>query len=140
MEVREIFAKKAKARMEVLGITQTELAKSLKTDQGAISAYINAKRNPQLDTVTKWAEALGVTVGWLLSEDDAAIYIAREPSPAELLEAISSKMLEEGKLLTALTILLRNASRESVLDVALAALSPFAHQGPNQTEHKASVG
>lgn len=48
------------------GISQGEIARTLKTDKGFVSNIENGKTNPTLATITKLAKAVGVTTGELL--------------------------------------------------------------------------
>lgn len=44
------------------GVTQQELAEHLKISQNTISQYVNAKREPNLDTICKICNYLGIKV------------------------------------------------------------------------------
>ena len=50
----------------VKGITQGDIAKSLGVSRGFVSNLENGKTNPTLATITRVAEALGVTTDELL--------------------------------------------------------------------------
>lgn len=139
MEAIDIFAKKAKLRMEELHLTQADLAKRLNVEQPAVSLYLRGKRNPGIDTAIRWAEALDVPVGWLLNDSDDSQILLREPTKIEIAETVLSSILDEGKLLTAITLLLRNGNNEPFLDGALAVLSVGLDSSPNQSQHKAGV-
>lgn len=135
--VIDIFAKNAKKRMGTLGLNQGDMAKRLSKDQSVVSKILNGNNPPNLTTLCEWADALEVSVSWLLADEDDEVKVMREPSKEELAELVLSPILGEGKLLTALTLLLRNAHRESFLDGALAVLSVGIDSTSNQSEHKA---
>lgn len=48
------------------GISQGQIARTLKTDKGFISNIENGKTNPTLATISKLAKAIGVQVGELM--------------------------------------------------------------------------
>lgn len=135
--VVDIFAKNASARMQHLGLTQLDLGKLLNKDQSVVSKALSGDINPTLETMEKWADALRVPVSWLVSDESSSSVVIREPSKEEIAERMLTDYLGEGKLLTAITLLLRNASRESFLDGALAVLSVGIDSTSNQSEHKA---
>ncbi len=56
----EVFAQRLRAIMEEKGVTQTQLADSLKIGQSAISNMLHRQCRPQRRTVLRLAEALGV--------------------------------------------------------------------------------
>jgi len=62
------FGKKLKECREAKGISQSELAKSLKTNHSIIGKYERDEVAPSIDVVKKLADALDTTVGYLLSE------------------------------------------------------------------------
>ena len=59
----EMFAERLRAIMEEKGLTQTQLAESLKIGQSAISNMLHRQCRPQRRTVLRIAEALGVDPG-----------------------------------------------------------------------------
>lgn len=50
-------------------MSQAQLAKTLGIAPGTLSGYLNDKNNPQITDVAKFAQKLGVTIGWLCGED-----------------------------------------------------------------------
>lgn len=48
------------------GLSQTDIAKSLGVSRGFVSNIENGKRNPTLSTITRLANAVGVTADELL--------------------------------------------------------------------------
>ncbi len=48
------------------GISQVDIARSLKVSRGFISNIENGKTNPTLATITKLADAVGVSINELL--------------------------------------------------------------------------
>ncbi|TVS20258.1 MAG: XRE family transcriptional regulator [Planctomycetaceae bacterium] len=56
----EMFAQRLRAIMKEKGVTQTQLAESLKIGQSAISNMLHRQCRPQRRTVLRLAEALSV--------------------------------------------------------------------------------
>ena len=54
-------------------VTQKDLAKKLNIAPTTLNGYISNKREPDLETLKKIAQALGVTVGYLLGVEDGMI-------------------------------------------------------------------
>ena len=65
------FAERLKIVQQTRHITQYELARQLGISPGTLSAYLNDKNNPQIHEVARFAQTLGVSVGWLCGEDPA---------------------------------------------------------------------
>jgi transcriptional regulator with XRE-family HTH domain len=57
-------------RIEELQTTLKAIGEKMGTGHGQISRYLNGHTQPQLDSLDKLAEALGVSTAWLISEDD----------------------------------------------------------------------
>lgn len=50
------------SRRRTLGLNQRELAETMGTAQSAVCDLENARHEPRFDTLTRWAEALGMRV------------------------------------------------------------------------------
>ncbi len=57
---------RARSRLKQLGITQTDLAKSLDAPVSRINAYLIGAREPSFEQFKLIVSALGVTSDWLL--------------------------------------------------------------------------
>lgn len=66
----EVFASRLKKEREKKGWTQEYLAKQLSIEIGTLSGYERNYRSPNLDMVKKIAEALSLSVDYLLGLDD----------------------------------------------------------------------
>ena len=68
------FGEKVKNERNRLGLTQDELAKKIGVTRRVISSYENDSSRPRgTERYKKLAEALGVNINYLLSEDEAFI-------------------------------------------------------------------
>jgi transcriptional regulator with XRE-family HTH domain len=63
------------------GMTRAALAKAAGVSGAYVTYAENGERNPSLDIIERWAEALGI-------EDPRALYL--EPTSAELLRAFTA--------------------------------------------------
>ena len=68
------FGEKVKNELNRLGLNQDELAKKIGVTRRVISSYENDSSRPRgTERYKKLAEALGVNINYLLSEDEAFI-------------------------------------------------------------------
>ena len=73
------FGEKIKAERKKLGLTQIELGKKIGVTNRVITSYENNNSFPRTrEAYKKLADALGVNVNYLLSDDDAFILDAKE--------------------------------------------------------------
>lgn len=79
------FADRLRQIQKERDLTQVQLANILKITPSTLSSYINDRKNPQLDSVAKFAKELGVTVGWLCGDDVEA---KRPETYVEVIKAI----------------------------------------------------
>lgn len=63
------FADRLKIIQRSRRMSQAQLAKILGIAPGTLSGYMNDKNNPQITDVARFAQVLGVTIGWLCGED-----------------------------------------------------------------------
>ena len=63
------FADRLKIIQRSRRMSQAQLAKTLGIAPGTLSGYMNDKNNPQITDVARFAQVLGVTIGWLCGED-----------------------------------------------------------------------
>jgi transcriptional regulator with XRE-family HTH domain len=64
------FIAQIENKMEIDGITKTELAKRLSVTQSAVSQILNNSKNMSLETAIKYARAVGLKVS-VVAYDDA---------------------------------------------------------------------
>jgi transcriptional regulator with XRE-family HTH domain len=67
--------------MRARGLDQAGLAELAEISQSAVSRHLRAERAPHMDSVKKYAQALGLSVGYLVSGEEAAVGQAA-PAPA----------------------------------------------------------
>lgn len=73
------FGEKIKAERKKLGLTQIELGERIGVTNRVITSYENGKSYPRTrEAYKKIANALGVNVNYLLSDDDAFVMEAKE--------------------------------------------------------------
>lgn len=73
------FGEKIKAERKKLGLTQIELGERIGVTNRVITSYENGKSFPRTrEAYKKIADALGVNVNYLLSDDDAFVMEAKE--------------------------------------------------------------
>ena len=73
------FGEKIKAERKKLGLTQIELGERIGVTNRVITSYENGKSFPRTrEAYKKIADALGVNVNYLLSDDDAFVMEAEE--------------------------------------------------------------
>lgn len=130
------FVKKCRIRMEELQLTQVELADRMGVKQSNISAYLLGKASPGLEVIYKYAEALEVSPGWLISEDDGMVR-TRKPSKEDIIETLATSLLPEGKKLTALSLVLH--ADDAILETLLHSFQSFLDQGSDDTKRHSST-
>ena len=83
-----------RARRRALGLTMKQLASTVGVTEAAISHYETGRREPDPDMLGRIANALGVTVDYLLGrEDPPAPVPAQEKAPADM-RAEAKRLLE----------------------------------------------
>lgn len=80
------FGQKIKAIMKQRGITQTWLAQKTGITEATLSRYVNGSRKPQADTAASIAEALDLSLDYLMG-------ITCSPAPIKNLSTEESIML-----------------------------------------------
>lgn len=65
-EWNEKFRKRLSARMELIGITNRELARRIYLSEKTVGSYRNGVRTPTAYTITLMAEALDCTIEYLI--------------------------------------------------------------------------
>lgn len=61
---------KVKQLMESQNLNQKELSKKSGITEASVFRYLSGDRKPRMDIIINFAQALGVTTDYLLSEDD----------------------------------------------------------------------
>lgn len=99
-----MFAKNLRVAMEERRITLTELAGITGISKSGISQYLSGKVTPKSDFLVKLADALDVTVEWLL-----AVHTEDEEAPTgRMTVSMAAKML--GKSEQFVRVALQNAT------------------------------
>lgn len=95
----EVLINNIKKVMHAGGITQADLAKHTGIAQSHISAYLNRKNTPGIDTINAMAKALGVPISALFKADSTPVPVTRPPTEEELMGAIieRSRLSKEKK-------------------------------------------
>lgn len=83
----DIFAKRLRERAEQLRISNSEAARRIGLEEGRYGHYIAGRREPDLATFKRIAEALGVTPDWLLGVEDR---LQNDGKKAELLTRLEN--------------------------------------------------
>ena len=69
-EIKKIFGQRLTEARKACGITQLSLAEKLNYSDKAVSKWERGESLPDVLTIMKIGEALGVTMSYLLGEDD----------------------------------------------------------------------
>lgn len=69
---KEEFTTRTNKILKEKGITQKELSKMSKITEASLSRYLSGSLIPRIDVVRNIAEALGVSVSYLIGESDNA--------------------------------------------------------------------
>ena len=64
------FADRVRVVLALDGITQTELAKRIGSTQATVAQTLYRVKDPRMDTLVRYANALNVTVGYLAGMED----------------------------------------------------------------------
>lgn len=84
-----------RTRRRILGLTMKQLANIVGVTEAAISHYETGRREPDNDMLLRIANALGVTVDYLISNEESPDLVpAQEKSPAD--DRAEAKQLLEG--------------------------------------------
>lgn len=78
--MKNVFSERLKQARIDAGMTQTEMEKAFKLSHTIISFYETGKRVPRIDTAAYIAQALGISLDWLMGLDDNK---ASQPRTAE---------------------------------------------------------
>lgn len=70
MTVNEVFAKNLRTRMEIVGMSQCELARRLDSCHVAVWKWCNGKSMPHVPTYLTLVKVLGVTAEALMRDYD----------------------------------------------------------------------
>lgn len=69
--MKSVFMQRMKETMQEKGIRQTDLVEKTGIDKGALSSYMNGRYMPNAEKFAKIANALGVSVDYLLGKEEA---------------------------------------------------------------------
>lgn len=82
-----------RTRRRILGLTMKQLANIVGVTEAAISHYETGRREPDNDMLLRIANALGVTVDYLIGhEDSPAKVTAQEKAPSTIDEQIMREL------------------------------------------------
>ena len=82
-----------RTRRRILGLTMKQLANIVGVTEAAISHYETGRREPDNDMLLRIANALGVTVDYLIGhEDSPALVPAQEKTPSTIDEQIMREL------------------------------------------------
>ena len=101
-ETTEIFVSRLEQARYEKGLTQTKLASKVGVTKQAISCYIRSKRIPRSDILVSIAQALGVSVDYLVGTSNAKKRYDEKLAEYELAQrdfpAYQRKMLAKQRL------------------------------------------
>jgi transcriptional regulator with XRE-family HTH domain len=83
----DMFAKRLQERAKHLGISNAEASRRVGLDERRYAHYASGRREPDLATLVKIAEALGTSPNWLLGVSVAG---AGDPYVAALIDRFSN--------------------------------------------------
>lgn len=83
----DIFAKRLQERAKQLGISNAEAARRVGLDERRYAHYASGRREPDLATLVKIADALGTSPNWLLG---VPLTSEADPQFAALMERFSN--------------------------------------------------
>lgn len=66
------LAENIKQQLKIVGISQKDLSETMNVSLHTVWRWVNNERTPDLRTIAKIAEILGVTVSYLTREDDTS--------------------------------------------------------------------
>jgi len=79
----KVFANLLAALRKERQLTQVELAEKVGVSRGIVAFYESCKTNPTLETVEKFADFFGVSIGYMLEEAEGG---RSRPGPASKFE------------------------------------------------------
>ncbi len=83
----DIFAKRLQERAKQLGISNAEAARRTGLDERRYAHYASGRREPDLATLVKIADALGTSPNWLLA---VSLVSATDPAFAALMDRFAN--------------------------------------------------
>lgn len=99
---------KVKNRREELGMTMEDLGNAIGVQRSAINKYEKGQiKNVSLITLSEIAEALGVTVGWLLDMDGMGMYGLLKDDAKKHAEAKAYEQIEKMSISEQIATILR---------------------------------
>ena len=87
----EEFSRKMLAYLELLNMTQNDLAKKMNVSPASVTLWIQGKKSPRMDKIDKMCEIFNCTRNDLLGEVVASEYSAEERSIIELYRKASTQ-------------------------------------------------
>lgn len=69
IDVMEKFTERLRKAMELRGMTQAEIIEKTGINKGALSSYVSGRYEPKQNNTYLLAQALDVSVAWLLGAD-----------------------------------------------------------------------
>lgn len=65
-EDRDVFARRLKKVLELLGVEQNKFAESGRVSKQTVSAYLKGKSQPAADVIANWVRDFRINANWLL--------------------------------------------------------------------------
>jgi transcriptional regulator with XRE-family HTH domain len=87
----EEFSRRMLAYLELLNMTQNDLAKKMNVSPASVTLWIQGKKSPRMDKIDKMCEIFNCTRNDLLGEVIASEYSAEERSIIELYRKASTQ-------------------------------------------------
>ena len=106
----EIFVEKLQERSKELGLTQADVARLAGLNERRFNHYARGRRQPDLATLVRIAEALKTTPNWLLGVDPPATSAHRQQLVAKAMAKCMA--LDISRLNIAITLLTALAQHE----------------------------
>ncbi|RYZ80787.1 MAG: XRE family transcriptional regulator [Proteobacteria bacterium] len=121
MQPAETFEIQVRRRLKELGWTHERLASQLGIATAGVSKTLTNGTSPRIDTLVKWAEALGVSPEYLLGLELAPR--VEDPSPARLATLVLQSMgVDESRLQLISFILTADETAVETLQSGVSAL------------------
>lgn len=115
----EVFAKNLRQRAAALGLSNAEVARRLGLEERRYGNYVTGRREPDLATLLRISEVLGVSLDLLLSSNDAGAQNALD--------------ILRSRLATAATVLSEQELQSVVIQVEALAANTTSKQPPKAT-------
>ena len=93
--VRKIFTDRLSRASVSADVSQSFIAKELKTSRNTVNRWFNGHSFPEPETIDQLAEILGVTPQWLFGANDHGLDVEQVKATRQIMEFRSSEILRE---------------------------------------------